>query len=170
MRDISTTSFVPAKPLGCFGDGGALFTNDQKLATKIQSLRVHGQTKRYHHKYIGMGGRLDTIQAAILNVKLKHYPEDLKKRQEVAAKYDEKLKIKNQQLKAPIVKDDRTSAWAQYSIRVQNRNEVQTKLKEQGIPTAVHYPVPLHLQEWPNNSCTERLLRSMCRRPLRLQD
>ena len=88
LGDISTTSFFPAKPLGCFGDGGAVFTNNEELANKMKSLRVHGQSKRYHHQYIGMGGRLDTIQAAILNVKLKHYPKDLKLRQEVAAKYD----------------------------------------------------------------------------------
>jgi UDP-2-acetamido-2-deoxy-ribo-hexuluronate aminotransferase len=87
LGDISTTSFFPAKPLGCYGDGGAVFTNDDKLADKMRSLRVHGQSKRYHHKYIGIGGRLDTIQAAVLNVKLKHYKKDLALRQEVAKKY-----------------------------------------------------------------------------------
>ena len=145
LGDISTTSFFPAKPLGCFGDGGALFTNDDELATKIKSLRVHGQSKRYHHKYIGMGGRMDTIQCAIVDVKLKHYKKDLVLRQEVAEKYTESLKGK--ELVLPFVDDRATSAWAQYSVRVQNRDEVQAKLKEQGIPTAVHYPMPLHLQE-----------------------
>ncbi|MEA1983383.1 MAG: DegT/DnrJ/EryC1/StrS family aminotransferase, partial [Campylobacterota bacterium] len=87
LGDISTTSFFPAKPLGCFGDGGAVFTNDEELAIKMKSLRVHGQSKRYHHKYIGMGGRMDTIQCAIVNVKLKYYKQDLAKRQEVAQKY-----------------------------------------------------------------------------------
>ncbi len=147
LGDISTTSFFPAKPLGCFGDGGAVFTNDDALAEKIRSLRVHGQTKRYHHKYIGMGGRLDTIQAAILNVKLRHYPKDIALRHEVAKKYNQALKTKNKKLITPVVKDDRTSAWAQYSIRVKNRDALQVKLKEQGIPTVVHYPKPLHLQE-----------------------
>ena len=145
LGDISCTSFFPAKPLGCYGDGGALFTNDEKLADKIKSLRLHGQSIRYHHQYIGMGGRLDTIQAAVLNVKLKYYPKDLKLRQDVATKYTKALNAKN--IETPFVKNDRTSAWAQYSIRVQNRTELQTKLQNLGIPTAVHYPMPLHVQE-----------------------
>ena len=147
LGDISTTSFFPAKPLGCYGDGGAVFTNDEDLANKMKSLRVHGQSKRYHHKYIGMGGRLDTLQAAILNVKLKYYSKDLALRQEVAQKYHSKLNIKNSKLVLPFVEEGRTSAWAQYSIRVKNRDELQEKLKLAGIPTAVHYPMPLHLQE-----------------------
>jgi len=108
-------------------------------------LRLHGQTKRYHHQYIGMGGRMDTIQAAILNVKLRHYTKDLKLRQDVAAKYSEALKGKDFIL--PKLANNTTSAWAQYSIRVKNREGVQVKLKEKEIPTAVHYPMPLHLQE-----------------------
>ena len=158
LGDISTTSFFPAKPLGCYGDGGAVFTNDEALANKMKSLRLHGQSKRYHHKYIGMGGRLDTIQAAILNVKLKYYPKDLALRQEVAEKYTKALKTKNQQLKTPFISDKCTSAWAQYSIRIKPsafnlqpstslRDNLQESLKEKGIPTAVHYPMPLHLQE-----------------------
>ena len=145
LGDIAITSFFPAKPLGCYGDGGAVFTNDDILAEKIKSLRIHGQTKRYYHKYIGMGGRLDTIQAAVLNVKLKHYKKDLALRQEVARKYTEALQ--NKDLILPFVDKKATSAWAQYSIRVKNRDKVQVKLKEKGIPTAVHYPMPLHLQE-----------------------
>lgn len=147
LGDISTTSFFPAKPLGCFGDGGAVFTNDDILAQKMKSLRVHGQSKRYHHQYIGMGGRMDTIQCAIVDVKLKYYEKNLALRQEVALKYSEKLKVKNEELILPFVDTRATSAFAQYSIRVKNREEVQAKLKEQGIPTAVHYPMPLHLQE-----------------------
>ncbi len=147
LGDISTTSFFPAKPLGCFGDGGAVFTNDDALAQKMKSLRVHGQSKRYHHQYIGMGGRMDTMQCAIVDVKLKHYTKDLALRQEVASKYSEKLKMKNEKLVLPFVDERATSAWAQYSVRVQNRDELQAQLKEQGIPTAVHYPMPLHLQE-----------------------
>ncbi len=144
LGDISTTSFFPAKPLGCFGDGGAVFTNNEELAIKMKSLRLHGQSKRYHHKYIGMGGRLDTIQAAVLNVKLKYYDKDLKLRQDVARKYDALLSDKYD---TPFIQNETTSAYAQYSIRVQNRDEVQARLKEKGIPTAVHYPMPLHLQE-----------------------
>lgn len=145
LGDFSTTSFFPAKPLGCFGDGGAVFTNNEEYALKIKQLRVHGQNKRYHHKYIGMGGRLDTIQAAVLNVKLKYYSKDLSLRQEIAMKYTEILKGKG--VKVPYIDPKATSAWAQYSIRVDNRDELQLELKEKGIPTAVHYPMPLHLQE-----------------------
>ena len=148
LGDISTTSFFPAKPLGCFGDGGAVFTNDDKLAEKMKSLRVHGQSKRYHHQYIGMGGRMDTIQCAIVDVKLKYYAKDLALRQEVVFKYDKLLGnggFSPEQL--PFIDKQATSAFAQYSIRVQNRDTVQAKLKEQGVPTAVHYPMPLHLQE-----------------------
>jgi len=147
LGDISTTSFFPAKPLGCFGDGGAVFTNSDELAQKMKSLRVHGQSKRYHHKYIGMGGRMDTLQCAIVDVKLKYYAKDLALRQEVAQKYNEKLKMKNEKLILPFVDERATSAWAQYSVRVKNRDDIQAKLKEAGVPTAVHYPMPLHLQE-----------------------
>lgn len=146
LGDISITSFFPAKPLGCFGDGGAVFTNNEDLAVKMKSLRLHGQTKRYHHQYIGMGGRMDTLQAAVLNVKLKFYEKDLKLRQQVAEKYHEALKNKKNII-LPQLTNNVTSAWAQYSIRVQDRGTVQLQLIEAGIPTAVHYPVPLHLQE-----------------------
>ncbi len=145
LGDISTTSFFPAKPLGCFGDGGAVFTNDENLANKVKSLRVHGQTKRYYHKYIGMGGRMDTIQCAIVDVKLKYYEKDLALRQEVASKYTKALE--NKDLILPFIDKNCTSAFAQYSIRVKNRTKIQEKLKQNGIPTAVHYPIPLHLQE-----------------------
>lgn len=145
LGDIATTSFFPAKPLGCYGDGGACFTNDEEIADKLKSLRIHGQTKRYYHKYIGIGGRLDTIQAAVLNVKLRHYEKDLALRQEVATKYTNLLK--NKSIIIPYVDSRAKSAWAQYSIRVLNRDIVQSSLKEKGIPTAVHYPKPLHLQE-----------------------
>ncbi|WP_440067802.1 DegT/DnrJ/EryC1/StrS family aminotransferase [Tenacibaculum discolor] len=145
LGDVSTTSFFPAKPLGCFGDGGAVFTNDSKLAEKMKSLRLHGQSKRYYHKYIGIGGRLDTLQAAVLNVKLKHYTKDLKLRQEVANNYTET--IERSDIIKPFIEEGCTSAWAQYSIRVKNREELQAKLKAYGVPTAIHYPMPLHLQE-----------------------
>ncbi|MDY0196090.1 MAG: DegT/DnrJ/EryC1/StrS family aminotransferase [Sulfurovaceae bacterium] len=149
LGDISCTSFFPAKPLGCYGDGGAVFTNDDELAEKIKSLRIHGQTKRYYHKYIGMGGRLDTIQAAVLNVKLKYYDKDLKLRQEVANKYSVSLssQCESQGIIMPTLTPHTTSAWAQYSIRVKDREKLQEKLSNVGIPTAVHYPLPLHLQE-----------------------
>lgn len=145
LGDISTTSFFPAKPLGCFGDGGAVFTNNDEIAAKLKSLRVHGQSERYHHKYIGIGGRMDTIQAAVLNVKLKYYAKDLALRQSVAAKYSDALQ--NKGIVLPFVDENICSAWAQYSVRVKDRQQVQKYCKEQGIPTTVHYPVPLHLQE-----------------------
>jgi len=145
LGDISTTSFFPAKPLGCFGDGGALFTDDDALAEKIRALRVHGQSKRYHHKYIGMGGRMDTLQCAVVDVKLKHYAKDLRLRQEVAATYTRLLQEGD--IVLPAVDPRATSAWAQYSVRVKAREMLQSKLKAAGIPTAVHYPMPLHLQE-----------------------
>jgi len=144
LGDISTTSFFPAKPLGCYGDGGAVFTNNDEYAKTIKMMRVHGQNKRYHHKYIGMGGRLDTIQAAILLAKLPHYPQELADRQQVAQRYTNTL---SGSLQTPVIKSNRSSAWAQYTIRVNNRDALQVKLKEDGVPTAVHYPMPLHLQE-----------------------
>ena len=141
---IGTTSFFPAKPLGCFGDGGAVFTNDDELAERMKSIRVHGQTKKYHHKYIGLNGRLDTLQAAVLNVKLKSYPNDIKKRQAAAEMYNSFL---NNYIQTPMIASNCTSVWAQYSIRVKNRDRIQNLLNDKGIPTAVYYPIPLHLQE-----------------------
>ena len=146
LSKLACTSFFPSKPLGCYGDGGAVFTDDEKMAEKIRSLRVHGQTQRYYHKYVGVNGRLDTIQAAILNVKMDHFEEELESRNVIAKRYSEKLKnVKD--LVVPFVKEDRTSVYAQYSVRVKNRDDIAAKLKEAGIPTAIHYPRPLHLQE-----------------------
>jgi len=110
----------------------------------MKMLRVHGQNKRYHHRYIGLGGRLDTIQAAVLLAKLPHYKNEIEKRQGVALKFSELL---GKVINIPKVNADRSSVWAQYTIRVTKRNEMQEKLKKQSIPTAVHYPMPLHMQE-----------------------
>lgn len=142
--DFGCTSFFPAKPLGCFGDGGAIFTDNEEDYEKLKAMRVHGQTRRYVHKYIGMGGRLDNLQAAILNIKLKTYENDISRRQKVAENYN---RLISDSIKKPVVKDDRTSVWAQYTIRVSNRENIQIQLKKAGIPTAVHYPIPMHLQE-----------------------
>jgi UDP-2-acetamido-2-deoxy-ribo-hexuluronate aminotransferase len=144
LGDISTTSFFPSKPFGCYGDGGAIFTSNDEYAEKIKMIRIHGQNKRYHHKYIGMGGRLDTIQAAILLAKLPYYTQELSDRQWVAKCYTEAL---FDSLKTPVIGPNRSSTWAQYTVRVDNRDALQVKLKDNGIPTAVHYPVPLHMQE-----------------------
>lgn len=144
LGDISTTSFYPSKPLGCYGDGGAVFTNNDNYAEKIKLLRVHGQNKRYHHKYIGIGGRLDTIQAAVLLAKLPNFENELKDRQKVADYYTNNL---SNILKTPITKPYRLSAWAQYTLRVKNRDALQLNLKKNNIPTSIFYPIPLHLQE-----------------------
>jgi UDP-2-acetamido-2-deoxy-ribo-hexuluronate aminotransferase len=144
LSDLGCTSFFPSKPLGCYGDGGAVFTSNDQLARKMSSLRVHGQSKRYHHKYPGIGARMDTIQAAVLLAKFRHYPGEIKLRQEAAHVYNQLL---GDLVVTPMVKADRSSVWAQYSIRVKDRDMVQDGLLKAGIPTAVHYPIPLHLQE-----------------------
>ena len=144
LGDISTTSFFPSKPLGCYGDGGAVFTNNEDYAKKIKLLRVHGQNKRYHHQYIGIGGRLDTLQAGVLLAKLPYFSKELKERQKVADQYTNGL---SHILQTPVIKSNRSSAWAQYTLRVKNRDTLQIRLKEEGIPTSVFYPIPLHLQE-----------------------
>lgn len=144
LGDISTTSFFPAKPLGCYGDGGAIFTNNPEYSNRLKLLRIHGQNQRYHYKYIGMGGRMDTIQAAILLVKIKYFKEEINERQKIAEQYTNLL---DKKFTTPIIKNNRKSTWAQYTIRSRNRDILQLKLKEIGIPTAIYYPIPLHLQE-----------------------
>ena len=144
LGDISITSFFPSKPLGCYGDGGAVFTNNDGYAEKIKMLRVHGQNKRNYHRYIGMGGRMDTIQAAVLLAKHPHFLNELKDRRKVADQYSNSL---SEFLQTPVIKPNRLSVWAQYTVRVDNRDNVQKELKKKGIPTVVFYPVSLHLQE-----------------------
>ncbi|MEK2687641.1 DegT/DnrJ/EryC1/StrS family aminotransferase [Bdellovibrio sp. GT3] len=143
LTKISCTSFFPSKPLGCYGDGGACFTNDDKIAEKIKILRTHGQAKRYYHTEIGMNARLDTLQAAILLAKMDIFDDEIQLRHEIGARYTKLIKDI-----APTQKilTENTSAYAQYTIEVDNRESVINKMKEQGIPTAVHYPIPLHLQ------------------------
>lgn len=145
IAHLSATSFFPAKPLGCYGDGGCIFTNSDTLAEKIRSLRNHGQVKRYVHKYIGINGRLDAMQAAILREKLKIYPEEIELRQVVAGRYDALLKEKG--IEPPVVKDYNISVYAQYTIKVSNRDKVAQFLNENGIPTSIHYPIPVPYQE-----------------------
>ena len=144
LGDISITSFYPSKPFGCYGDGGAIFTNKKSYAEKLKMLRTHGQSQRNYHKYIGIGGRLDTIQAAILLAKLETFSKELINRQKVAEYYTKNL---FDILKTPFIKKNRKSTWAQYTIRVEKRDSFQKKLKKKGIPTSVFYPIPLHLQE-----------------------
>ncbi|WP_181454266.1 DegT/DnrJ/EryC1/StrS aminotransferase family protein [Halomonas sp. SL1] len=145
LSTIATTSFFPSKPLGCYGDGGAIFTSDNELATVIRQVARHGQDRRYHHLRVGVNSRLDTLQAAILLPKLDIFDDELMKRQQVAERYTQGLHEAGITT-TPYVEPHSTSAWAQYTIRVENREHVQTVLKEAGIPTAVHYPIPLNQQ------------------------
>nr|WP_321268591.1 DegT/DnrJ/EryC1/StrS family aminotransferase [uncultured Sulfurimonas sp.] len=145
LSTIGCTSFFPSKPLGAYGDGGAIFTNDDELAAKMRMLLNHGQNERYKHKYVGINGRLDAIQAAVLNVKLKHFDKEVKTRDEIGTRYNDLLE--DAHVITPKIAQNNTSVFAQYSIRAKNREELIAKLNSQDIPTAVHYPVPLHLQE-----------------------
>ena len=144
LSEIGCTSFFPSKPLGCYGDGGAIFTDDDALATKLRALSIHGQTARYRHEYIGLNSRLDTIQAAILNVKLKYFEAEVKARHALGARYTELLK--DADCLTPMTFADRSHVYAQYSVRVKNRDSVIVRLKEAGVPTAIHYPMPIHAQ------------------------
>ena len=144
ITEIAATSFFPAKPLGCYGDGGAVFTKNPDLAAKIRMILNHGQRERYKHSVIGINGRLDTIQAAILSVKLKTFENELTKRQKISEIYSELL---NGVVMTPVISDYNSSAWAQYTVRSENRDSIRNYLSEKDIPTAVHYPIPLHKQE-----------------------
>jgi len=143
LSTIGCTSFFPSKPLGCYGDGGACFTNDDTLAAKMKQIRVHGQDRRYHHPVIGINGRLDTLQAAVLLSKLEVFPQELVDRERVASSYKKHF---GAGVRTPQIRSGYTSTYAQYTIEIEHRESVQEALKASGIPTAVHYPVPLHLQ------------------------
>lgn len=143
--NVGATSFFPAKPLGCYGDGGAIFCNDDAMMQKLRSIRVHGQgSDKYNNIRIGINGRLDTMQAAILLAKMEIFDEEIGLRNKVAARYSEKLKGK---VVTPFVEKHCVSVWAQYSLRTDQRDEMLKKLKSRGVPTAVYYPKPLHLQD-----------------------
>ena len=144
LGDATTTSFFPAKPLGCYGDGGAVFTNNEELARTVRSLSLHGRgTNKYDNIAVGVNSRLDTIQAAILIEKLKIFPEEVIRRNKVAEQYTEVL---SKYVVTPRVSSDDTSVWAQYTIQLENRDEVEKKLKKIGVPTNVYYPIPLSSQ------------------------
>jgi UDP-2-acetamido-2-deoxy-ribo-hexuluronate aminotransferase len=153
LSTIATASFFPSKPLGCYGDGGAIFTNDEELAKVMRQIARHGQDRRYHHVRVGVNSRLDTLQAAILLPKLAVLDEELKARQQVADAYNTHLNCQPREgvepsshLITPYIEPQSTSAWAQYTIQVPNREALQEQLKQTGIPTAVHYPTPLNKQ------------------------
>lgn len=143
ITQLGATSFFPAKPLGCYGDGGAIFTNDDELAEKLRMILNHGQEKRYLHTTIGLNARLDTLQAAIVQVKLRHFEREIENRQHVAGMYTDALQGI---VETPTVEKGNTSVWAQYTIMTDRRDDLAAGLKERGIPTAIHYPRPLHSQ------------------------
>jgi len=146
LSTIGCTSFFPSKPLGCYGDGGACFTNDDNLARVMREIRVHGQDRRYHHPRIGINGRLDTIQAAILLAKLEIFPEEIQARGELGKEYTDLIEKICGHIVPPYMASDCTSVYAQYTIQVNDRSVVSEKLKASSIPFAVHYPVPLNQQ------------------------
>jgi UDP-2-acetamido-2-deoxy-ribo-hexuluronate aminotransferase len=147
LSTIGSTSFYPSKPLGCYGDGGALFTNEDELAKSMSEIRLHGQSQRYHHHRIGINGRMDTLQAAILLAKLERFDWEIQRRQEVAERYNTLFSEQNQiKVVTPEVEPFNLSVYAQYTIEVQGRDALASSLKSKGVPTAVHYPIPLHMQ------------------------
>ena len=145
------TSFYPAKPLGCYGDGGAIFTNDSKLQQAMKEIREHGSEKRYHHTRLGINGRLDTIQCAILLAKMERYDWEVDQRNNIATRYTEAFKgleAVDSQFSTPFIKPEHKSVWAQYTLTIMNRDIFQKKMTEFGVPTAVHYPMTMPDQPW----------------------
>ncbi|MBH83393.1 MAG: aminotransferase DegT [Flavobacteriales bacterium] len=145
LSQIGCTSFFPSKPLGCYGDGGALFTSDDEFAEKARIFLAHGSKKRYVHEVIGLNGRIDTIQAAIVGVKLKYFDDEVQKRESIGNRYINLLKDK--QLKLPVIREGRTSVFAQFTVQSDKRDKLMQLLNENDVPTAIHYPTPLHLQK-----------------------
>ncbi len=144
LSTVGCTSFFPAKPLGCYGEGGALFTDDDELAKLAREIRVHGQDKRYHHARLGLNGRLETIQAAVLLAKMDIFDDEVQKRAELGARYSELLA--GADLVTPHIAEGNVSVYGQYTVRVKNREQVIERMQAAGIPTAVHYPIPLYRQ------------------------
>lgn len=143
LSTIGTASFFPSKPLGCYGDGGMIFTNDENLANDMRIIGNHGQQKRYYHTKVGINSRLDTIQAAILLAKMELFADEVKKRAEIGERYTHLLK---DYARTPIISEYNSHVYAQYTIEVENRDDFCSKMQAKNIPTAVHYPVPLHFQ------------------------
>jgi UDP-2-acetamido-2-deoxy-ribo-hexuluronate aminotransferase len=173
LSTIGATSFFPSKPLGCYGEGGAVFTNDDALAQAMREIRHHGQSGRYHHTRIGINGRLDSIQCAVLLAKLDRFEWEVAERARIGARYDELLAGLEPAVRLIKVSPDRSSVFAQYTIRVEDRARLETALKAEGIPTAIHYPVSLHQQPayaagWEGASfpVAERLAREVISLPM----
>jgi UDP-2-acetamido-2-deoxy-ribo-hexuluronate aminotransferase len=146
LSTVGCTSFFPAKPLGCYGDGGALFTSDERLAAAMRAIRVHGQSERYHHARIGLGGRMDTLQCAVVLAKLERFDWELGQRQRIGARYDALLRPLAPRVGVLAVKHDRASSRAYYTVTCERRDELRARMHALGIPTLVHYPKPIHLQ------------------------
>lgn len=144
LSTIATTSFFPSKSLGCYGDGGAIFTSDEELAMIMRQIATHGQERKYHHVRVGVNSRLDTLQAAILMPKLEILDEEIQCRQTVADAYNTALRKAG--IEPPFVASENTTAWAQYTIQVSDRDQIQEQLKNAGIPTMIYYPLPLNKQ------------------------
>jgi len=171
VSTIGSTSFFPAKPLGCYGDGGALFTDDDELSEKMKAIRTHGGVKRHHHTLVGMNGRFDTLQAAVLLAKMPHFPEEVEARGRIGARYSDSLK---DVCEVPKVRPGNTHVYAQYTIRVPDRERLGSQLKAAGIPTAVYYPKCLHEQpvfadlgyRWGDFPASERASREVISLPM----
>ncbi len=146
LSTIGCTSFFPSKPLGCYGDGGALFTNDDALAKILREIRVHGQERRYYHVRVGVGGRMDTIQCAVVLGKLQRFEWEIERRLKLGEVYRERLNAAGCNARLLAVRPDRDCVWAQYTLFVEERETVQQQLLAQGVPTAVHYPLSLNRQ------------------------
>jgi UDP-2-acetamido-2-deoxy-ribo-hexuluronate aminotransferase len=146
LSKIGCTSFFPSKPLGCYGDGGAIFTNDEILAKKMREIRVHGQSSRYFHSRVGVGGRMDTLQCGIVLEKLRQFPSEISARMAIGNRYNQMLRDKTKTVRPLIQKPDRSSVYAQYTILAAERDSLREHLLRSGIPVAVHYPRPLNEQ------------------------
>ena len=146
LSTVGATSFFPSKPLGCYGDGGALFTDDDEIAQALQQIRVHGQSKRYYHTRIGVNARIDTLQAAILLAKLEQFDWEVEQRAKLGARYTALIEERCPNVVPPYIAPENKSVYAQFTVQVQDRHGVVAALAKQGIPTAIHYPCPLHMQ------------------------
>lgn len=146
LSTVGATSFFPSKPLGCYGDGGALFTDDDEIAQALREIRVHGQSQRYYHTRIGVNARIDTLQAAILLAKLEQFDWEVEQRAKIGDRYTALIEERCPNIVPPYIAPENKSVYAQFTVQVQDRHGVVAALAKQGIPTAVHYPCPLHMQ------------------------
>jgi UDP-2-acetamido-2-deoxy-ribo-hexuluronate aminotransferase len=171
LSTLGCTSFFPSKPLGCYGDGGAIFTNDKLLAKMVRDISLHGQDRRYSHSRIGINGRLDTIQAAILLAKFEIFPDEVARRNRVGEKYTSCINTLQPSIITPEIRPNCTTVYSQYSIMVSNREQLINKLKKINIPTTIHYPTPIYRQppfyvDKPNFPITEETAKKIVSLPM----